>query len=145
VDHQAVWAEQRRIAADIQQERLRQRQSAEHSQAEQLLAEFLPVVTEHGPDPVALEVQGYGGHGRARTKLRGWYLRNNRTVALGTDGYFYVLIAPLSLVDRVRGVVPRPTRPPIVIGEGGKDGDSIALTDALERVLPNWREYQTVY
>jgi hypothetical protein len=83
---------------------------------------------------VPLVVQGYGGVGTARTNLTGWYLRNNKTVALGTDGKFYVLIAPLSLMDRLRGLKPTPTRPPLIIGEGGKDGDTIALEDALCRV-----------
>lgn len=136
-----TWAEQRTEAAAIQAARLAQRQDVEYRKAEVQLADFLPVVKAHGPAPVDLVVQGYGGRGEARTKLRGWYLRNNKTVALGTDGKFYVLIAPLSAWDKLRGVKVLPTRPPLIIGEGGKDGDSIDLADALERVLPNWRRF----
>jgi hypothetical protein len=119
---------------------LAQRQNAEHQRAEALLAQFMPAVTTRGPAPVELMVQGYGGVGEAPTNLRGWYLRNNRTCALGTDGKFYVLIAPLSRLHLpFMKVKVAPTRPPLIIGEGGKDGDSIDLADALERVLPGWR------
>jgi hypothetical protein len=137
----ANWVKQRTEAAAIQAARLAQRQDNEFRKAEAKLAEFLPVVTAHGPAPEELIVQGYGGHGQARTKLRGWYLRNNKTVALGTDGKFYVLIAPLSTWDKLRGVNVAPTRPPLIIGEGGKDGESIDLSDALERAFPGWRKF----
>jgi hypothetical protein len=92
----------------------------------------------HGPAPEPLRVQGYG-RGEARTGVRGWYLRVNRTVGLGDDGAFYVLTAPLSLADQVRGVRVTPVRPPMVIGAGGKDGETIDLAEALERLLPGWR------
>ncbi len=133
------WAAQRTEAARLQAERLQERLDALHTKAEGILAEFMPVVTEHGPAPVPLKVLGYGGRGEARTPLKGWYLRGNRTAALGTDGRFYVLIAPLSVVDRVKGVRPTPERPPMVLGEGGKDGESIELEVSLERIVPGWR------
>ena len=135
------WAAQRTQAAAIQASRLAQRQDAEHRRAEAQLDAFLPVVKAYGPAPVDLIVQGYGGVGEARTNLKGWYLRNNRTCALGTDGKFYVLIAPLNRFHPpFLKIKVAPTRPPMIIGEGGKDGDSIDLSDALERVLPNWKE-----
>src|SRR5690606_36276655 len=71
--------------------------------------------------------------------VEGWYLRLDKTVGLGTDGEFYVLTAPLGLLDRVRGATLRPTPPPLVIGAGGKAGDSIAPVAALDRLLPGWR------
>jgi len=124
----------------VQVERLRERQDALHAKAEGILAEFLPVIVEHGPAPEPLRVQGYGGKLDARTKLQGWYLRINKTAALGVDGRFYILIAPLTLADKMTGVTPKPTRPPMVLGEGGRDGESIDLPVALERLLPGWRE-----
>ncbi|MCL1870035.1 MAG: hypothetical protein FWF90_06430 [Promicromonosporaceae bacterium] len=133
------WVAQRTEAARVQAERLQARQDAVHVQAETLLAQFLPVVTAHGPAPERLRVRGYGGRGEARTPLRGWYLRQDRTAALADDGRFYTLIAPLSTIDRLRGVTPAPARPPMVLGEGGKDGESVELSIALERVLPGWR------
>ncbi|WP_277207290.1 hypothetical protein [Isoptericola croceus] len=134
------WAAQRTEAAREHAARLAARQDAEHRLAEAMLAEF---VTAAGAARLAaepLQVKGYGGRGTARTSLRGWYLRTDRTAAVSTAGDFYVLTAPLGLLDRVRGVRPEPKRPPLVLGAGGKDGDSIDLVDALERLLPGWRE-----
>lgn len=133
------WVAHRTEAARVQAERLAERQGAVHAKAESLIAQFMPVVSARGPKPTPLMVQGYGGRGQARTNIQGWYLRNDRTAALGTDGKFYVLIAPLSTMDRIRGVHPQPSRPPLILGEGGKDGDTIELSEALDRLLPNWR------
>ena len=136
------WVAQRTEAAAIQANRLNARKNAEHERAEAQLAEFLPVVTKHGPAPVDLIVQGYGGKGTAKSNRRGWYLRNNRTCALGTDGKFYVLIAPLGRFHPSwKTVDVPPTRPPLIIGEGGKDGETIDLADAIERVLPGWKRF----
>jgi hypothetical protein len=130
------WARQRTEAAREHAARLAARQDAEHVRAEAMLAEFVTAAraAELPADP--LQVKGYGGRGTARTTLRGWYLRQDRTVAVSTDGDFYVLTAPLSVLDRLRGVRPAASRPPLVLGAGGKDGDSIDLADALARLLP---------
>ncbi|PZR52944.1 hypothetical protein DNL40_09840 [Xylanimonas oleitrophica] len=134
------WAAQRTEAARVQARLLQARQDAEHERAEALLRAFVPVALRHGPAPEPLQVRGYGGRGTARTALRGWYLRHDRTAGLCVDGHFYVLTAPLGLLDRLRGVRPAPARPPLTLGAGGKDGDSIDLADALERLLPGWRD-----
>nr|WP_216645192.1 hypothetical protein [Isoptericola halotolerans] len=114
------------------------RQDAEHRRAEAMLADFVRAARTAGLEPEPLQVKGYGGRGTARTSLRGWYLRTDRTAAVSTDGDFYVLTAPLSLLDRLRGVRPEPKRPPLVLGAGGKDGDSIDLDVALGRLMPGW-------
>ncbi|GGI09178.1 hypothetical protein [Isoptericola cucumis] len=132
------WAAQRTEAARVQAERLAARQDAEHTEAEALLARFVRAALATGLEPERLEAKGYGGRGVARTTLRGWYLRHDRTAGVTTDGDFYVLTAPLTLVDRVRGARLAPQRPPLVLGAGGKDGSSIDLADALERLLPGW-------
>lgn len=132
------WASQRTEAAREQERRLRERQEVEHTRARAILAEFTPIALERLP-PERLVVKGYGGRGSARSDVEGWYLRLDKTVGLGTDGQFYVLTAPLSALDRIRGVRLQPTPPPLVIGAGGKDGDSIELVAALDRLLPGWR------
>lgn len=134
------WASRRTEAARVQAERLRARQDAEHAQADALLRAFARAAGRAGLAPEKLQVRGYGGRGTARTPVEGWYLRNDRTAGVGTNGDFYVLTAPLSVVDRLRGVRPQPTPPPLVLGAGGKDGDSLELTAALDRLLPGWRE-----
>lgn len=132
------WARQRTEAAQEQERRLHARHEVEHNKARAILAEFVEVARERLPTE-RLMVKGYGGRGSARSDVEGWYLRIDKTVGLGTDGSFYVLTAPLSVLDRVRGVTLTPTPPPLVIGAGGKDGDSIELVAALERLLPGWR------
>ncbi|GAA1721435.1 hypothetical protein GCM10009809_16370 [Isoptericola hypogeus] len=137
------WAARRTEAARVQAERLRARQDAEHAEAEALLARFVRAAADAGLAHERLEAKGYGGKGTARTSLRGWYLRTDRTAGVTTDGTFYVLTAPLSPLDRLRGVRLAPQRPPLVLGAGGKDGSSIDLTEALDRLLPGWQAPST--
>lgn len=105
-----------------------------------MLTEFVAAADRARLASDPLVVLGYGGRGKARTPLRGWYLRVDRTCAVGTDGSFYVLTAPLSAWDRLRGVRPEAKDPPLLIGAGGKDGNSIPLASALTRILPDWQE-----
>ncbi|MCP2266933.1 hypothetical protein ACFQHV_02495 [Promicromonospora thailandica] len=134
------WAGRRAEAVRVQAERLRARQDAEHTRAEDMLRRFTAAAHAAKLEPEPLVVRGYGGRGTARTGLRGWYLRVDRSAAVSTDGGFYVLTAPLNLLDRVRGTRPEPARPPLTLGAGGKDGESVPLADALERLLPGWQD-----
>ncbi len=134
-DAAARWRERRREAAGAHAEALAARQRAESARARALIGEFLADVRGGGPTPVPLHVRSYDGRARYRTPLQGWYLRRDETVGVDTDGAFYVLTAPSSLVARFRGVRPAPQDPPLVIGAGGKDGESIDMADALRRVL----------
>ncbi len=130
------WSQQRRAAADAHANALAQRQSRESAQARALLQDFVARARTTGLEPETLLVQGYGGKGTAKSQVRGWYLRFDHAVGVGEDGEFYVLTAPLTLLDRVRGVQIRPTDPPLVIGQGGRDGDTIDMSQALARILP---------
>ena len=134
-DDAARWREQRREAASAHAEALAARQRAESARARVLIGEFLADARRAGLEPERLHVRSYDGRARYRTPLRGWYLRRDETVGIDTDGGFYVLTAPGSLLAHVRGVTPAPQDPPLVIGAGGKDGESIDLKDALARVL----------
>lgn len=137
------WARQRRDAAAERARLLRARQDAEHAKAERIVAAFLSQAVQDGLAPTRLRARGYHG-GTARTSLRGWYLRTDRTVALGEDGAFYVLTLPLGLRERLLGASPTPARVPLVVGEGGRDGDVVPLLDALETLSPGWRDRCTV-
>ena len=134
-DAAADWRDQRREAAAAHEAALVARQRAESDRARQLIAGFLVDARARGVLPEPLRAQGYGGRGSFRTGLDGWYLRRDRTVAIGTDGEFYVLTVPASLSARWRGVTLTPQDPPLVIGAGGKDGESLDLPLALARVL----------
>nr|WP_089803186.1 hypothetical protein [Cellulomonas sp. KH9] len=111
------------------------RQRAESTRARAIIADFLAEARARGVAPGPLHVRSYDGRARYRTPLQGWYLRRDETVGVDTAGEFYVLTAPPSLTARFRGVQPVPQDPPLVIGAGGKDGESIDLPDALARVL----------
>jgi len=134
-DRAAQWRARRREAAGAHAEALAARQRAESARARVLITEFLADARARGRAPVPLHVRSYDGRARYRTPLEGWYLRRDESVGIDTDGEFYVLTAPASLVARIRGVQPTPQDPPLVIGAGGKDGESIDLQDALARVL----------
>ncbi len=106
------------------------KRQAEAAQARQLIAEFL----RHAPAPQPLTCLSYNGRTRFRTNLRGWYLNVKRTVGIDTSGDYYVLLVPHSLRARFTGVTPQPQEPPLIVGEGGRDGESMPLADLLARL-----------
>lgn len=131
----ADWRERRREAAAVHGEALARREAGESAKARVLLAAFVAQATERGIAPVRLRARSYDGRHRYRTSTDGWYLKLNESVAVGTDGEFYVLGVPASLLALVRGATVEPSEPPLVLGKGGRDGESIDLPDALAMVL----------
>lgn len=113
---------------------MRERKEAEHAHAQELIDEFLATAAERARPPEPLVVQGYKG-GHARTPISGWYLKVDRSVGLGTDGRFYVLRSDLTLLERLRGTTPRAVPPPMIVGAGGGDGETIDMKAALARHL----------
>lgn len=116
-------------------EALERRRLAESARARVLLAEFVQTARARGVAPVPLRAHSYDGRHRYRTPHTGWYLRRDEKVAVGTDGEYYVLGVPTSLRAQLRGTTLTPQDPPLVIGAGGKDGESLDLPDALARAL----------
>ncbi|MFI2753559.1 hypothetical protein ACGIF2_09000 [Cellulomonas sp. P22] len=131
----ASWRERRREASIVHADALERRRLAESARARELIAEFVRDARTRGVAPVPLRARSYDGRHRYRTPLRGWYLRRDESVAVGTDGEFYVLSVPSSLTAALRGTSVPPRDPPLVIGAGGKDGESLDLPVALTRVL----------
>ncbi|MGY4645583.1 hypothetical protein [Cellulomonas sp. URHB0016] len=134
-DAAARWRDDRRVAAQAHADALEQRRLAESARARALITAFVEQALARGPAPVELRARSYDGRSRFRTPLRGWYLRRDESVAVDVGGAFYVLTAPPSLAARFRGVTPVPSDPPLVLGAGGKDGESLDLVQALDRVL----------
>lgn len=126
--------------AAIQRARMFQRRrGAKRTRATRIMGLFLKVTHEKGLRDIPLRVRGHAG-GNARAPLRGWYLRTNRTVGIGTQGRYYVLLMLLSLTQRLRRVGPENRPIPMTIGEGGRDDDTVPLHLVLGRLLPDWEE-----
>ena len=106
------------------------RDQAESREAQVLIDAFVREATARGIAPEPLRATLYDGHG-VRTDKSGWYLRKNKSVAVGDDGAYYVLTVPGGLRERFTGVRLRPTPPPLEVGRGGKDGETGGLGDFL--------------
>jgi hypothetical protein len=66
-------------------------------------------------------------------------LRKNQSVAVGDDGSYYVLIVPGGFRERLSGVKLQSSPPPLVVGKGGKDGETGDLAEFLQlRLQPGW-------
>ena len=130
VDRAEEWRRQRAHAVREHAAAADRRLAAETAQARRLVADFAAQAIARGLRPAALTARGYSGRGRYRTGLRGWYLRAG--VAVGTDGEFYLLTVPDSVRGRLTGVAVRPAQPRLVIGEGARDGERIALSELLD-------------
>lgn len=134
-DDRAAWHEQRRQAVAGHAAALEAGRAAEAEQAGKLLADFVRRAAEQGLPPGALSARSFDGQATYRTHLRGWYLKANRSVAVGEDGRYYVLTVPSSLRARFAGAEVSPSTPRLVVGAGGGDGETMPLAQLLERRL----------
>jgi hypothetical protein len=129
------WARQRGHAIASHAAELARREAADRDQAAAMLAGFVRAARSRGIAPVPLRARSHDGRHRYRTGLRGWYLRADEGLAVGEDGEFYILSVPGSLRALVTGTGVAPARPRLIIGEGGRDGERIALRALLDRLL----------
>jgi hypothetical protein len=134
-DERAAWHEQRRQAVAGHAAALEASRAAEAEQATALLTGFVRQAAERGLTPAVLSARSVDGRATYRTKLRGWYLKTNRSVAVGEDAHFYVLTVPPSLRARFAGADLTPSVPRLVIGAGGGDGETLPLAELLRRRL----------
>lgn len=125
------WAARRGAAAAEHAARLDRQRSAEADQARALLAEFVREATRRGVSTVPLRARAMNGRSLYRTGLTGWYLRRNGSLGVDEQGEFYVLSAPTSVRSRLRGTTVPPSDPPLIVGVGGRDGESMPLRDLL--------------
>jgi hypothetical protein len=129
------WVTQRDRAIAAHGAELARREADEARRARAMLAEFVEAARERGIAPVGLVARSYGGGRRFRTRLRGWYLSADETLAVGDDGELYILTVQGSLRGLLSGVDVAPARPRLVIGEGGRDGERISLRALLDKRL----------
>jgi hypothetical protein len=125
------WAARRGDAAAEQVARLDRVRAGETEQARALLAGFVRDASERGLPTVRLKARATNGRAVYRTGLTGWYLKRNGSLAVDENARFYVLTAPPSLASRLRGAHVPPSDPPLVVGVGGRDGESLPLAELL--------------
>jgi hypothetical protein len=131
----ADWHEQRRRAVAEHGAALEADRAAEAARAGALLTDFVRRAAERGLAPGVLSARSFDGRATYRTRLRGWYLKSNRSVAVGADGRYYVLTVPASLRARFAGAHLEPSTPRLVVGAGGGDGETVPLAQLLDRRL----------
>lgn len=129
------WARQRSAAAAEHAASQERRKAAESQQARTIVAAFVREAQELGVAPQPLTASSYNGRGRYRTNLTGWYIRQNHSLAIGTDGEYYILNVPGSLRARLTAATVVPVEPPMVTGAGGGDGETVPLDELLRMRL----------
>ena len=102
----------------------------ESVQAQKLVDQFVADMHAAGVASEPLRATLYSGQS-VKTDRRGWYLRKNQSLAIGDDGAYYILTVPGGLRERLSGVKLRPSPPPLIIGKGGRDGESGDIRDFL--------------
>ncbi|NEA30548.1 hypothetical protein [Streptomyces sp. SID13031] len=132
MDNEASWRDRRREASAAQGEALQRRKAAETAQARELLAGFIAKMEALGIEPRPLRAPVVGSGASYRTGITGWYLRRNESLAVDADGNFYILGTQSSLRSRLAGVHVLPSDPPLIVGLGARDGESLPLKQLLE-------------
>ena len=135
MEDQASWRERRREASAEHAAALERRKAAETEQARALLSDFIRKVQDAGVEPQPLRAPVVGSGTSYRTGITGWYLRRNRSLGVDAEGNYYILGTPPSLKARLLGVQLSPSDPPLTVGLGARDGESLPLERLLRMRL----------
>ncbi len=122
---------ERAASAEYHVEAERRRREQESAEAQVLLDRFVEEASAAGLATEELTARPWSGRGRYRTGVVGWYLRRDHSVGVGRDGGYYVLVVSPRRLGRWRTVPLAPTQPPLQVGRGARDGESVALADLL--------------
>lgn len=123
---------ERAASAEYHVEAERRRREQESAEAQVLLDRFVEQATAAGLPTEELTARPWSGRGRYRTGVVGWYLRRDRSVGVGLDGGYYVLVVSPQRLGRWRTVAVAPTPPSLQVGRGARDGESVTLAELLE-------------
>jgi hypothetical protein len=134
-DERAGWAERRRQAIAGHAAAQAADRAAEAREARALLEDFVRRAAERGLPPHRLSARTFDGRSTYRTRVTGWYLKSNRSVAVGADGGYYVLTVPSSWRARFAGADLEPSEPRLIVGAGGGDGETVPLLRLLDQRL----------
>lgn len=111
-----------------------QAQRTESAAAQVLVDGFVATAKERSLSPEPLMALLMNGT-RVKSDQVGWYINKARTLAITPDGRFLQMLTSGSALARFTGVKLVPAPPPLVIGRGGRDGETGDLQDFLERAL----------
>ncbi|MBQ1024167.1 hypothetical protein [Micromonospora sp. C95] len=134
-DGGAEWRETRQQAVLAHAAAAQRRREAEQAEAAALVGAFVAEARRRGLATTRLVARSHDGRARYRTGLHGWYIDRARSRAVDVDGRFHLLTVPRSLRARLLGADPQPSPPPLVVGAGGRDGESMPLHVLLRRRL----------
>ena len=121
------WARRRREAAEAHADRMARTRAAETLRAREMIHAFADEARRRGLTPRPLLARAGDGKPTYRTGLVGWYLTRDGSLGVTTAGDYYSLASPVSLRARLFGVTLQPIDPPLQVGAGARDGESIAL------------------
>ena len=133
MDEEAVRRRAERVERAASHASAQQRRDEQESaRAELLVRDFVERATRLGLAPEELTARPWSGRGRYRTGVVGWFIRRDRSIGVGTDGGYYVLVVPSVPLGRWRTVPVAPTPPPLEVGRGARDGEAQTLARLLE-------------
>ena len=107
---------------------------AEADQARILVDAFVVRARQAGLAPERLMATQLDGR-VVKTDKTGWYVNKKRSIGIGEDGGWYVLTVPSSTLARFAGVRLEASDPELVVGRGGRDGESGDLSEFLDRLF----------
>ena len=134
-DDAAKRRAERAASAEYHAEAERRKREQEASEAQVLLDRFVERATAAGLATEELTAKPWTGRGRYKTGVVGWYLRKDHSVGVGVDGKYYLLVVSPERFGRWRTVPVKPTPPTLQVGQGARDGESVALATLLEMRL----------
>ena len=102
--------------------------------AQVVIDDFVVRARQQGLEPVKLEAMLLDGR-TVRTDKTGWYVNKRHSLAIGEGGEWYVLTVTAGAMSRFTGVKLTASPPELVVGRGGRDGESGDLVEFLDRVL----------
>ncbi|MFN8076807.1 MAG: hypothetical protein U0Q15_15505 [Kineosporiaceae bacterium] len=131
----ADWQSRRREAAAALAAAASRAAAADSARARDMLVEFVAEAGRRGLAPTRLRARGHSGSRSYRTGVTGWYLNRQATLAVDAEANWYVLNVPGGLLAGLTGVTLEPSDPPLAVGVGARDGESMSLAELLQRRL----------
>lgn len=129
------WQTRRREAASALAAAAERAAAADSQRARAMLVEFVAEATRRGLATSRLRARGYSGGRAYRTGITGWYLTRQATLGVDAEANWYILNVDAGPLSLLTGVQLLPSDPPLAVGVGARDGESMSLAELLQRRL----------